>query len=403
MRQVKLAAVIGGVAALGLMASGAATGRAGPLDPLAFQPLAASFPSTPGTYTIDTSGPTPTLTGPSGSGISLSGVLSPDGSTAVFDFGSINIGAGELILASGSRPVALLAQQGMIVGGTIDGSGALSTYNNPFISTGAAGPGGGNGGGATAGSGPGGGPGGGGVGGSFSDLAAKVAGIGGGGGGGFGGAGGNGGTAFIPGGPVIYPIVSGGPGGGPYGSLWNVLQGGSGGAAGIGLRPLPGGGGGGAIELGAVNSITINGTIGVNGGNAAGSGGFFGLGGGGGGGSGGGILIDAPTVTLTGTLSAAGGEGTSGGLFFAGPEFAISFGAGGGGGGGIVTVALPEGGVFLDQGGTIDVAGGAGASAGGPGVFSVAVVPEPSGLVMAGIGLLGTLGYRRYAGRRAAA
>jgi hypothetical protein len=131
MRRSTTVAVNWSLAALGLMVGSTATARAGLLDPLAFQPLAASFPGTPGTYTINTSGAIPTLTGPSGSGISVSGVLSPDGSTAVFDFGSINIGAGDLILASGSRPVALLAQQGMIVGGTIDGSGAPPLTTTP--------------------------------------------------------------------------------------------------------------------------------------------------------------------------------------------------------------------------------------------------------------------------------
>jgi hypothetical protein len=183
----------------------------------------------------------------------------------------------------------------------------------------------------------------------------------------------------------------------------NVLQGGSGGGGGYGLAPVPGGGGGGAIELGAVNSITINGTISVNGGKATSFGSGIEVFGGGGGGSGGGILIDAPTVTLTGTLSAAGGDGSAGSSFVFGPGITVLYGAGGGGGGGIVTVALPEAGVFLDQGGTIDVAGGVSGSNGSTGTFLVQVVPEPSSLVMAGIGLLGVLGYRRYVGRRAAA
>jgi hypothetical protein len=46
--------------------------------------------------------------------------------------------------------------------------------------------------------------------------------------------------------------------------------------------------------------------------------------GGGGGGSGGGILVHAPTVRLSGTLSANGGDGGAGGA---------TFGSGGGGGG----------------------------------------------------------------------
>src|SRR5215831_14045096 len=52
-----------------------------------------------GSYTINTSG-TPTLTGP---GTNFTGVVS--GGIAVFDFDSVNIGAGVTITAAGTRPL----------------------------------------------------------------------------------------------------------------------------------------------------------------------------------------------------------------------------------------------------------------------------------------------------------
>ena len=52
----------------------------------------------------------------------------------------------------------------------------------------------------------------------------------------------------------------------------------------------------------------------------------------------------------------------------------------------------PGAGGFTNMGGTIDV---------GNGTFNV--IPEPASLVLLGIGLLGVLGYARYATRRAAA
>ena len=147
-------------------------------------------------------------------------------------------------------------------------------------------------------------------------------------------------------------------------------------------------------------SIDAGGNILANGG--VGSFSPRGAGNSGGGGSGGGILIhSAESVVLSGggILGANGGDGGGG---FGGP--------GGGGGGGRVTIALEPGALFSNLGGTINVAGGAGGvsaqpngfsgGGGSPGVFSVAAVPEPASLVMAGSALLGGLGYtglRRWA------
>ncbi len=80
------------------------------------------------------------------------------------------------------------------------------------------------------------------------------------------------------------------------------LQGGSAGGALPGL----GGSGGGAIQLVAATSVTV-GPAGIV--SAGGGGGY---GGGAAGGAGGGILIEAPTVTLAGTLAANGGGGGDG-------------------------------------------------------------------------------------------
>jgi hypothetical protein len=123
-------------------------------------------------------------------------------------------------------------------------------------------------------------------------LAGGAAGTGnyhGGGGGGYCGAGGAG--AAINGEPVS---AGGKPAGSP--ALVPLVGGSSGGGAGD-----PGGAGGGAVQLVSGDSIDIGvgGLIDVGGGRAAG----------GGGGSGGAILLEAPTVSVRGTLAANGGGG----------------------------------------------------------------------------------------------
>ncbi len=132
---------------------------------------------------------------------------------------------------------------------------------------------------------------------------------GGGGGGGYGGTGGNGGkrtgdTAAAGGTTVanmtMATLVGGNGGGG----------GGGGGAGGVG------GGGGGAIQLAANGATKVTGVFAVFAGiNAGGCGGRGGTSGdaGGGGGSGGGILIEAPSITLSyGGLAVNGGGGGGG-------------------------------------------------------------------------------------------
>ena len=69
-----------------------------------------------------------------------------------------------------------------------------------------------------------------------------------------------------------------------------------------------GGGGGGAVEIGAVGNVSLSGLVLANGG-TGGSAHYWA----GGGGAGGGILVHAPTVSLSGTLNASGGNSGGGG------------------------------------------------------------------------------------------
>jgi hypothetical protein len=366
------------VLAVGLLLGAAGRAEAGPLNPLDFASLGA-FPNASGPLTINTSG-TPTLTEPNGT--TLTGVVF--NGIAVFDFDSIMLAPSPPVppvTASGSLPLALLSRTDALIAGVINVSGqGTGTGVPPFGGPG--GPGGGNGANLFT---PGGGPGGGGAG-QF------VAGASGGGGGGFGGHGGAGADLLT---------LPGGLGGAPYGNLAQQLQGGSGGGASSGGS----GGGGGAIEIGAVGSLTISGSVIANGGSP-----FHVLSatGGGGGGSGGGIFLHADSVLLTGTVSAVGGDGEPadripgpGGYFI---------GAGGGGGGGEVAILSGTGGFTESSGATIDVAGGAGGvgasfsangSPGGAGFINI--VPEPASLVLMATGLLGLLGYARLRHARAAA
>jgi hypothetical protein len=355
---------------VGLVLGSAERVQAGPLNPFDFASLGA-FPTGASPYTFNTGG-TPTMTDDLGNVVATGVVYN---GIAVFDFNSINIplfpGADT---ATGPLPLALLSRSDAVIAGGLIGSASFN----------ANGPGGGAGGiyGVLGSSPVGGGPGGGQPG-VLSGLPAP-----GGGGGGYGGAGGAGANGELP----------GGAGGSTYGgNLATLLQGGSGGAA----APITsGGGGGGAIELVAAGSITVSGFIAAAGGNA-----LPGYGGGGGG-SGGGILLDANSVLLTGSLLANGGAGNP---FSSVPGSDGEFlEAGGGGGGGVISILTATGG-FENQGGTIDVSGGAGGSglpngpgtlggsdgtAGGDGIVTIVSVPEPTSLVPLSTGLLLLLGVR---------
>jgi hypothetical protein len=124
------------------------------------------------------------------------------------------------------------------------------------------------------------------------------------GGGGFGGSfgakGGNGGGGAKDGAPGVAPDG--------LATTTSLLHGGCKGAAGAGTGGVEGHGGG-AVTLIAKTSVMIAGTVNASG--ASGAGGKT-SGGGGGGGSGGMIVLDAPTVNVTGQCFANGGGGGEG-------------------------------------------------------------------------------------------
>jgi hypothetical protein len=251
---------------------------------------------------------------------------------AVLVHGSVTVSA--TLRAVGSRPLVIIARDGVDVSGTIDVS---AVGNTP---------------------GPRGRPGATSAGGDASGLGAGRGGThdgdyrdGGGGGGGLcgrGGTGGSGGASSL-----------GGVGGGPHdlGTDAETLRGGGGGGAGNGAsgRFGAGGAGGGALQISSRGTITVRGRI-----LARGSAGANGLGGsgndgaGGGGGAGGWILLEAPDLELSGTLDASGGPGgdgeggISGGRAGGGSDsnggngatHDSYFGDGGGGGGGAGCIVL---------------------------------------------------------------
>lgn len=94
------------------------------------------------------------------------------------------------------------------------------------------------------------------------------------------------------------------------------LRGGSGGGGGGDVVGGEGGAGGGALQISARDVITVGlkGVINAAGGTGGGGSGVGGSGAGGG--SGGGILLEAPTVNVSGTVAANGGGGGGGGAAF---------------------------------------------------------------------------------------
>ncbi|HEX2690017.1 MAG TPA: hypothetical protein VHN14_25550 [Kofleriaceae bacterium] len=216
---------------------------------------------------------------------------------AIFAFHDLTIEAAATVRFTGTRAIVLLVGGVARIAGAIDVAAGHDARSAP-------GPGGGAGGTAGAaaqGCGAGGA-------GTRDSILGEDSGGAGGGAGTAGGAGGEGGAT--PGGAAGRMCLP---------ARLEPLQGGSGGGAGSpGLAAITasGGGGGGALQITALGSLEVSGTI-----NAGGAGGDGGplvssdAGAGGGGGSGGAILLEAPTVTVgsKAILAANGGGGGGGG------------------------------------------------------------------------------------------
>jgi hypothetical protein len=227
---------------------------------------------------IDTSMGTSDCDGPP-KAYSYSMITQPDTSlgslqAGLFVTNKFTIETGMTVTVVGNLPLVLVALSDVNISGhlnaTIDSVRADKAYAG-----GASGPAA-----STSGTGPGGG--------------ATTSGMSGAGGGGFCGNGGDG----------AAPADAGVAGGKAYGNATNVpLLGGSSGGSGTGV----GGGGGGAIQIDSATSIQVTavGTI-----NAGGGGGGATRSGGG---SGGAILLEAPSVSVAGTLAANGGGGAESG------------------------------------------------------------------------------------------
>ncbi len=210
--------------------------------------------------------------------------LPPDG---VFNFTTVNIPSGVTVTFkknTSNTPVYMLATGDVIIAGTIDVRGT-STTNSTGTAPGAGGAGGYDGGFGGATGLPGGnglGPGGGGGGPTTQNRY--------GGGGGFGSVGGTAGANYGAGGPAygnpsLVPLIGGSGGGGCAGSTTSSCFG--------------GGGGGGAILIASSGTITVTGSITANGGEGYDAAG---------GGSGGAIRLIANTISGNGTITAQGGE-----------------------------------------------------------------------------------------------
>ncbi len=239
--------------------------------------------------------------------------------------GSMNVAANVTLNVQGARPAAILSAGNVTIAGTITVIGGAQTTPEACF-------------------------------GQASAAAGADNDIPGAGGGGFGTKGANGG-------PVVG-IATGKIAGGTAGMVTLVpLRGGCpGGGDGLGGP----GRGGGSIQITSATEIGVTGAIGANGGGGVVSSG---------GGSGGGILLEAPTVSLTGGVFANGGGGGCGG-FSAGADGANSTtpalgancnGAAGtapGGNGGAGTTAPTVGGSTLNRSGQIDRGGGGGGAVG---------------------------------------
>ncbi|HET9625974.1 MAG TPA: hypothetical protein VFP84_31655, partial [Kofleriaceae bacterium] len=243
------------------------------------------------------------------------------GSVCIIAGTTITLASGGTVRAIGGNPIVLVAAQTISIAGTLDasshagetvggapvlGAGARSATDCNAIGTdGTIGQNDNGGSGA--------------AGGSFGTA---------------GGAGGNGKNGTTHGVPAAAQsptrLVGGCPGG----------KGGDGAGTGGGSA---GGAGGGAVYLSARQALSVTGKIIASGaGGLGGTDGMFSSGGGGGGGSGGMIGLEAPQITVSGSIFANGGGGgggggsqpTDNGKPGADPIAATTAASGGGGGGG---------------------------------------------------------------------
>ena len=249
------------------------------------------------TFDTDTGAITGAVVRAAGQGVVADVGYHQVGTLGVFVLHALDVQSAGALRFQGSRAVVLLVGTDATIDGTIDGSagcyGADPTCAGPGGGTGASG--------ATAATGCG-------AGGAGGTDPSENDG---------GGGGGGGGTPGASGGAAGAGVVGGAGGGACLAAdLQPLVGGGGGGAGGPGssTSPAQGGGGGGGLQLTALGAITVGGTITMAG--AGGPGGptaSVNAGAGGGGGGGGGILLEANSVTVTGTLAANGGGGGSGG------------------------------------------------------------------------------------------
>lgn len=309
------------------------------VDPAAAAPLSGTTTiAANATFDVDTGAITGGLTRAAGAGIDggigyvQAPAFGPGGvPLGIFVFHNLTVEAAATVRFTGTRAAVLLVGDAAKIAGVLDVSAGQGARTTP-------GPGGGAGGTDSApakGCGPG--------------APGKKSGTGdsGGGGGGGGQTGGPGGAGppatFSVGGVQCLP------------PRLEPLQGGSGGgrgSPGTTARSAGGGGGGGALQITALGSLEITGTI-----NAGGAGADGGLasatdgGSGAGGGAGGGILLEAPTVTIGATA------------------IVVANGGGGGGGGGTTQAGLPGNNALVstnptDGGGSGEITGGSGGTGG---------------------------------------
>jgi hypothetical protein len=270
---------------------------------------------TSGTVTVTAPGGQTKITCSDGCGDALDEILATKiagtPGLAWFCLASIDLPSGVTIGVPGSggprEAIAFVVDGAVSIAGAVTFDGTSAIQSAP----GEGAPGADDGGGNAADGGGLGDPGdgdGGGAGGNVTGSANNFA-AGGGGGGGFGSSGGDGGGGQSPSGGT----ATGGTGGNSFAEAdLDPLVGGSGGGGGGdgscgSACGWPGGGGGGALQISSRVSITMTGQLLARGGDGFGFSGN--AGGAGGGGAGGAFLLEAPSISVAGTIVVDGGTG----------------------------------------------------------------------------------------------